>query len=212
MKRGYKALRGAILTCPSILPTFDKTLIDLVSKDYLRYSVGIEIETEPIENGVDFEFKQLIAEGYIMNYSVCSHETSFRIPNGVEGLIGLDKVLEIFKKYYAFNEGSGIHYHIDCSDIKFLSFYPSFHFFSKFVISNQSWILKSLNSWKYKGTYNSRNISYIKQYWVIPRETYSTVEFRIGEMSFDYQLIVKRILHLQNIVHKLKTDYKKQLV
>ena len=65
-------------------------------------------------------------------------------------------------------------------------------------------MLKALKSWNYKGSYNTWTISNYRTAIRIPTE-HSTIEYRIGEMSFDYELIIKRIIHCQNITRRLKS-------
>ncbi len=162
---------------------------------YLPYSIGIEIETEYLKEAVLDEFNVI----YLLRNSSSNGELRFRIPNGLRGLICLYLLTIAIKRNCYFNESSGIHYHVDMTD--------SFHLInSHSIYTNKNWILEELDTWQYKGTYNKRTTLLDARCWVRYKSSYRTAEFRIGEMTFDYELLFKRISHCCSIVSKLKTN------
>ena len=78
---------------------------------------------------------------------------------------------------------------------------------------NKQWMLAEIDEWNYKGKYNKRNFEFNKSSWIRAHGIYSTLEYRIGEMTFDYKLIVKRIIHCQSITERFNTaiSYGKEL-
>lgn len=176
---------------------------------YLPHSIGIEIEcgyNKSIDlNIIKEEWSKLpIMEKNSPN----DGENKFRIDNGKNGLIGLFEVSNYCKQYLLLNEGSGIHYHVDApwvGKIEKINHEPKG--LNDFV---RDFILKELDSWNYKGTYNIRNISYdTKGHWVNMRSDFGTVEYRIGEMTFDYPLLLKRILHISKLTEYLRLGFGK---
>ena len=165
---------------------------------YLPYSTGFEIECY-CKDEADFKVFRNIPD--IMEADVSKgSEQRFRIPNGIKGLQCLFNISIVLKKEALFNSASGIHYHIDCTD-----YYDE-------IINNLSlnsdYILKELDKWNYKGTYNSRRVSIGGgATWVRAQSGFKTLEFRIGEMTFDYQLLFKRIVHCNAIVRELKLPF-----
>ena len=106
----------------------------------------------------------------------------------------------VLKKYAELNPDSGIHYHIDCTDVYDL-------FTSDFINNHSDYILTELDKWKYKGTYNPRKCVFSSsRNWVRFKDTLKTMEIRIGEMTFDYELLFERIRHSSEIVKTLKDN------
>lgn len=163
-----------------------------VAKFYLPFSTGFEIECEQRENFNLSTFKNI---PNIVEVKVDSHEQRFRIPKGIKGLTCLYDISIALKENSNLNLGSGIHYHVN--------FNKYFELIDKEVIKTHSdWILKELDTWKYRGTYNYRSVTFNRT-WVKFHKQYKTIEFRIGEMTFDYSLLFKRIAHCNAIVKKL---------
>lgn len=163
---------------------------------YLPYSTGFEIECYCKDNA-DFEMFKNIPD--ILEADVnTSGEQRFRIPNGIKGLQCLFNVSIALKKEALFNKESGIHYHIDCTD-----WFDNIT--SDFLADNSEYILTELDTWQYKGTYNKRKV--VNEgggVWVRSQRWFKTLEFRIGEMAFDYSTLFKRITHCNDIVRTLK--------
>lgn len=170
-----------------------------IAESYLKYSTGIEIECHKGDNYSREVFRDI--DG-ILAVNIDDSEQRYRICGGRKGLIALYELSIALKKHSVLNPGSGIHYHIDCSEV------GNWYDFETFVCSNETWILSALKSWNYTGTFNAWAVSPSKTA-VRVHDRCNTIEFRIGEMTFDYELLLKRILHCQHIVHKLKLMYSK---
>ena len=95
------------------------------------------------------------------------------------------------KKYFGLNPESGIHYHTDLTDIYDLDLVNN-----NLLSKVKEPLLSELDSWEYKGSYNRRDVSF-SRCWVRFEKHKKTMEVRIGEMTFDYSLLIKRILHCQ---------------
>lgn len=163
----------------------------------MPYQTGIEIEchcSDPWK--LDTDLRKI--DGIIENNSD-SKEIRFRVAAGINGMIALEAALGLITKICMLNPGSGIHYHIDCRE----SFYDVRDYTYK-ISREDNWILKALDSWNYQGKYNSRSMGERKTHWVRICPTYETLEFRIGEMTFNYAVILKRIISAQAIVRGIK--------
>lgn len=209
MFKGYKIVKESVLHYPlQLLELKDKKLI-AYAESFLKYDTGFEIEcnfkldnTKDIINSVK-RFKEI---PNIVHVSCDSMEQRFRIPTGIKGLICLYETCKLLKQESALNVDSGIHYHIDFTKESYKNKYNEYWFRSNdFIKSNNDWILKALKSWNYKGKFNNWVCSKDKTA-VKFHENYGTVEFRIGEMTFDYSLMIKRIIHCQNISTKIKEN------
>jgi len=210
MHQAYKKVRECVRTYP--LPLLDLTDKKLISyaNSLLPFDVGIEVECmgkEEYRYGL-LDHKSLKDIRFIKGADHDRFEKRFRIPSGIKGLVCLYDVSIFLKNNCLVNPGSGIHYHIDCTD------YPKVvcpdRTNHSFIRENQDWILKSLLHWGYKGTYNVWRVSWAKSA-VRFDSSKKTIEFRIGESTFEYDLLVKRILNCQNIVKLIKKKHKQFL-
>lgn len=172
-----------------LLTVKDKETIDYFN-NLIPYSTGIEIECG---YGVNYNRENFAAIPDIMHISNDSSEQRYRIPNGIRGIICLYFISIQLKLNSELNFGSGIHYHIDCTDC-YRDLIGLFGLNSKIP----EWVLEELDSWNYKGTYNDRKSSWIRF------NSLETLEIRIGEMTFEYPLLLKRIIHCNDIVRRLK--------
>lgn len=176
---------------------------DLKPDDYWFYDVGIEIECSPLDGFSESDKLEELKELNIFkDIQLTKDEQRFRLPKGTSGFYALHKLSRFMKKYYAFNDLSGIHYHIDFSDC-FDNLINN-----ESIINISPYLLNELDSWNYKGSYNPRIINLDGgSSWVRFQTGFKTMEVRIGEMTFDYNLLLKRILHLQNIAYHLKFEH-----
>ena len=165
----------------------------------LPFDVGIEIETEIFKSS--FDIMQNFNKSIVIQNDT---EIKIRISKGLEGAKVLYNFLKLLNKHAYFNNLSGIHYHIDFTTF-FDFFNNDINKIEKIICQHETYILTELDKWNYKGTFNTRRISSNKGDWLSIRKMFKTLEFRIGEMSFDYSLIIKRILHLTEIVKFLYT-------
>lgn len=187
-------LEEAIKKFPlSLLAIKDKETLEIIDS-YLPFSVGIEIECDNKKSFNEQIFKNI---PNIIEVNCSSNEKRFRIPNGLKGMVCLFEITKLLKKECLLNPLSGIHYHIDMTDV--------FHFIDTTIIeNNKNYILEELDTWEYKGTYNKRDVKLNVRCWVRFDSYKKTCEFRIGEMTFDYELIFKRILHCTDIIKKFR--------
>lgn len=181
----------------SLLSFKHQPLIHDIVKDYLPYSTGFEIECswkETKHNKQENDFKDILN---IVDVNCDGNEQRYRIPNGINGLICLEEISKLLKINSKLNPLSGIHYHVDMTDCFTLVN-------QKFVDINRDWILKELDTWNYKGTYNNRNVSIGGSCWLRFSSEHKTAEFRCGEMTFEYEELVKCIISTNSIVKRLK--------
>lgn len=175
------------------------TLGDRIAEDlglfYLPYITGFEIECCTQKDIPVSVFNDI---PYLLANESERDELKFKIPNGLKGLHCLSHISIFLKKYALLNPNSGIHYHIDCTDIWDLFTYS-------FIDKEANFILSELDTWDYKGTYNGRKSEFSSaRNWTRFKDYTKTMEFRIGEMTFDYELLFKRITHCNSIVRTLK--------
>ena len=183
-------------TNPNKLKEF-KSYEDL-GEYYLPRSIGIEIECSLIDNSADaviYFTESIKSICGIVDCTSSALEQRFRISKGFKGMCALYSALEYMKMLCELNPGSGIHYHVDLTDI-----YDDVYWL-EFESLHKEYLLSELDSWDYKGTYNARGFGILsRSYWLAKRDRYKTIECRIGEMTFDYNLIMKRIFHLTTII------------
>ena len=186
-----KLIERCIYDTPLALTSLPDNLKD-IANSLIPYDTGIEIECSPIENNYSLIRKELEEiSPLIKDIDINGHEQRFRIPPGIDGMLCLYNISVIARKYFGINNKSGIHYHTDLTDI-----YDQGLITSSLLISVKDYLLSELDTWEYKGTYNNRNVSFFRC-WVRFEKEKKTMEVRIGEMTFDYSLLVKRILHCQ---------------
>ena len=174
----------------------NKKKLDLL----IPYSVGIEVETEPLEEvncgDLTKQFKNNHPE--VLDIDFNSNEQRIRIPSGFIGAKCLYKFSEYLFNNFKFNLSSGLHYHVDFSE---LESFPT----EEDIKNNGEWILKELDSWNYGGSYNIRAVAYnSKGNWVNLRSYLKTMEVRIGNMTFDYKTLIARVMHVNEIAYKFK--------
>ena len=155
------------------------------------YSVGIEIECD---KAFDYREEFFKAIPDIMDVNTDNSEQRYRLPSGIKGMICLWNLCDNLVKYSLVNMESGIHYHIDFTDC-----YNDVT--ENLCDDDKNFILTELDTWGYKGNYNSRIVSKLSggAFWIRFQNSFKTMECRIGEMTFHYHLLLKRILHLQSI-------------
>lgn len=167
---------------------------------WIPYSIGIEIEA-PINEKLDINIieQELANIPYILASSKPdTFENRFRIPNGKEGLICLLEISNYCKKNLLLNKKSGLHYHVDCTE------WSNYLNAENINSEIKDFILNDLESWPDKGNYNYRDISNSKGFWLSFRKKLSTIEYRIGEMTFDYPILLERIIHISKLTTILK--------
>lgn len=175
------------------------TIKDQETIDYFNslipYSTGFEIECDRAEN---YNAQAFTAIPDIMDVNSDSYEQRYRIPNGIRGMICLYHISQQLKVHSLLNPLSSVHYHIDCTD----------YWKEICAIANgedkkkhEEYILSELDTWLKGDTATMRNSGY----WY-KLNSLQTVEFRLGEMTFDYRILLKRIIHCNAIVTKFKIE------
>lgn len=223
MYRKYAMVRELVRTNPlPLLDLKDKELIKYANS-LLPYSIGMEFECAPtVQSERDPYFRTYIGNigstqtqiaikeriPGIMDIECDGSEQRFRIPSGIKGLVCLWYITVYLKEFYGLNNNSGVHYHVDMSDMTefWQDMMNNSYYRDRFIQKNNNWVINSLKAWKYKGTYNSMVITYNSKQAVKFHSLYKTMEVRIGEMTFDYQLLFKRISNCSNIATKIRKD------
>lgn len=195
MNKLEELLQRAVLTAPvSLLSIKDPIALDYIN-NMLPFSTGFEIECRQKDTYNINNFKNIPD---IMDVNVDSSEQRYRIPNGLRGIICLYNISQQLNLNSELNPLSGIHYHVDMTKT-----FSSIN--NKFIQDNKEWILEELETWEYDGSFNSKGIG-LGYNWVRLSTEHKTSEFRIGEMTFDYSLLIKRIIHCNSIVKKMNTN------
>lgn len=199
MHRPFKMVRDAVRQFPLPLLNYSEE-IKKIADDMLPYTVGMEISI----NG-NSEFEKTMKENSHLFHKIdylTSREPQVCLKTGLDGFIGLWKLCEILKKTCQLNPRAGIHYNVGREPQRLSQ------------RRDYSWVLSALDSWNYTGDYNLRAVNSDRgkdHVWVnLNRckgwQDDGIAEFRIGEMTFDYELMVKRILHCTNIMRKLLSE------
>jgi len=190
MKTTEELLKESVLTAPLALLSLKEPAHIQYVNSLLPYSTGFEIECSPIRDYTK-EYREYFKRiPDIMEVNCDNNEQRFRIPNGIAGIICLFNICEALPKHLTQSE-SGIHYHVDATEC-----------FEQIILPHTTnhWILDELDSWDFVGTFNSRAIN---SGW-LRFNSLRTLEFRCGNMSFEYPHLVKRIVHANDIVRRLK--------
>lgn len=176
----------------------DNPNVEKVSLEYLPFSTGFEIECFKLD---EFKLESFTNIENILDVNVDSCEQRFRIPKGYNGFKCLYEISKQLKYNSELNPLSGIHYHVDFTDC--------FEVIKKdttILDSIKPDILTELDTWGYKGNYNPRDIGEFMCY-IRLNSQFKTFEFRIGEMTFDYALLCKRIIHCNQLSVLIKNAY-----
>ncbi len=169
--------------------------------NYLPYSVGMEFECfmKSTYNQKSFNYIP-----NILNVNVDSSEQRYRIPNGLKGLICLYEICNQLVKNSELDLSSSNHYHTDMTDVwdlvnNFDLIYPSIINAGNINIDNnyKNYILNNLKTWN-----TTRNENSINNWYKF--NTLKTLEIRIGEPSFTYNVIVNRLIQCGKITKYIK--------
>lgn len=203
MKKYETLLEEAVYSAPlALLSIKDEPSLDLI-KNLLPYSTGFEIECH---GGKQFNHNDFKAIPYIMDSpgAYVTGEYRFRIPYGFNGLMCLYFISEQCKRNLELNPGSGIHYHVDMTDcwdeVNKIGLENVLSLVKKNIGED---ILCELDTWNYAGHYG-RNIGIGKGYWMGFRQEHRTMEFRTGNMTFEYSEIVKCIISANKAIRWVK--------
>lgn len=199
-----KVIELAVNSQPLILLAIKDEELLKYANSFLPYSVGFEIECDLNKDNYDVSHFKSIPN--IMAVDIDSTEQRFRIPPGIEGLTCLWHISETLKINSLYNPLSGIHYHIDMT--------RNWDLLNVDVVKrNNDWLLSQLDDWGYIGTFNKRGVTYVDKHynefrstlsypWIRFQSRFKTMEIRIGEMTFDYKDIVKRMIAASKLVRE----------
>ena len=197
-ERTIESIEDIIKLYPKTLNVNDPDVIK-AGNYYLPYSTGFEIECFQHEN---YQLSNFTSIPNIMEVNNSKSEQRFRIPSGIKGIICLYDIAYQLE-FNMIRTNSGIHYHVDCTDMWDKISHNNGELFS----SNREPILEALDTWNYKGTYNHRNSN-----WIRMNHQFKTLEIRIGEMTFNYKLLLKRIIHCNSIIRDLKVKIETEYI
>ena len=191
-----KLLEEAIYKFPQVLANLkSESAINFVNS-YLPYSTGFEIECNALPS---FNQKDFQSIDNLMDFSGGDGEVRFIIPNGIKGLICLYNICEKLLTNCSLNMCSGIHYHIDMTDKAHEVFNIDF------INKHNDYIINELKKWNTAKEINSNTKCFLdSRGWVNFQSGFKTMEIRIGEMSFDYNVIVTRIIDGNRIAKYIK--------
>lgn len=181
----FKKIKDSIYNYPlPLLEIKDKKLLEIID-NYLPYSVGMEFECHQKANFSVNCFENIPD---IMHVDVDAREQRYRIPNGLKGMICLYNICTQLKINSELDLNSSNHYHFDFTDL--YDFIPLEAFNLKDVI-------EELKTWL-----TAKDLTRM-QGWV-RFNSLKTLEIRIGEPSFDYNVIINRLLLGSDITKRLK--------
>lgn len=192
-----KVIEEMLFTNPlSLLAIRDKQVINQIN-NLVPYSTGFDIECHEADNYDESCFTNIPD---IMDVNNGCGEQRYRIPNGLVGIICLYNICYQLKVNSLLNPLSSIHYHIDCTDC--------FNEISKLIRDNkenQEYILSELDKWLAKDEIpevaSSRKCGFGSWFKL---NDLRTIEYRMGEMTFEYGLILKRVIHCNAITKYFK--------
>lgn len=207
----FKKVEEAIYSYPLPLLSIKNESIIKSIDEYLPYSVGMEFECfkKPSYKEIDF-----FTIPDIMDISTDSSEQRYRIPSGLKGLVCLYNISQALKKNSELDLSSSNHYHTDMTDVWEVlmkdeppddptSLKPTREMFKEYIISE-------LEKW---GTAKDKSMSHGWHKF----NSLKTLEIRIGEPTFEYNIIVKRLIQCAKITKYIKdqltkTDEEKRLM
>lgn len=179
-------IENSILTNPiPLLAIKNPKLIKKINA-YLPYSSAFEVECMQQPT---FNIQAFRDIPDIMAVQCDTGEQRFRVPSGLKGLVCLYHISEQLKLNSELNPMSGIHYHCDCTDIWPLI--TSGH------REKVEWILKELETW------NPEYTAVKTKYW-LKFNSLQTMEYRVGEMTFEYPILAKRMIHCNDMTRRFK--------
>ncbi len=178
--------------------------------ELLPFKLGIEIEcTRSLANGMnmsDENLKRFFNVDKILidlldpingDEYACEHR--IRII-GYKQIAGLYRILQAMKEHCLVNVHGGLHIHVDFSDCKYNSTFLGMkrlrnkpqlvNFFDKHV-------KEAVQFFDYKGIYSPHRATSSKDGVISMRE--ETVEFRLGNCTFEYEKIIKWCIYVSQL-------------
>jgi hypothetical protein len=162
----------------------------------LPYSIGIEIESDV---SVDARKYLQSLDFYCIEKNIQCSEQTFRIPNGYKGLLCLE-LFSLYLKKYQNNTNSGNHYHVDCTNNREELF--------ECIKKERNFVISELVKWGTKDDVNTKTIGEDRKFTYCNLRThFQTAEFRVGELTCDFSLLLKRILSCSYIISEIRNKY-----
>ncbi len=193
----FKGIEDLIYLNPLPLLEIKSSLIKEGIDNYLPYSCGIEFECLQKSNYNEFNFSII---PNIMSVQTDSSEQRYRIPNGLKGMICLYDICKLMKEQSLLDLSSSNHYHFDFNDVLNMKDGYMYSNSSDFITKeNTDYINQELIKW---GT-----VKVINSNWMRFFNQLGTLEIRIGEPTFDYDIIIKRLIDGCRISKYLKNLY-----
>lgn len=197
-----KLIEEAVFRFPHLLKTITSPSIIKGINNLFPYSHGIEFECFMKDIYAEYYENYFNSIPNIMDVNVDRNEQRYRIPSGLTGLICLYEICENMKKYSIVDLASSNHYHTDMTDVKELTHWNTNNLnYQEFQNDNECWIIDELKTWN---SYRNTSKAYLGC-WYKYNEL-GTLEIRIGEPTFEYSIIAKRLMQCSQIVTKLKQN------
>ena len=188
----------------ALLAIKDKQVIQQFN-ELIPYSTSFEIECDMVGNPTYQDTYIVLAHNEVFNsipdiisVSNDTGEQRYRIPNGIKGIICVYNISVQLKIHSLLNPLSGIHYHVDCTEC--------YNEICSLIRrkSNTNYILSELDTWLFEGETVESGSRELGQWFKL--NDLKTVEFRMGEMTFEYRKLIERIIHCNSMVKKFKDE------
>ena len=138
----------------------------------------------------------------IIHVNVDSSEQRYRIPSGLKGMVCLYHISNLMKDMSIIDEGSSNHYHTDLTDIWEQVFQKGY---CRKQLQGYDYITESLKKWETAFDYSRTG-----NWWYF--NDIGTLEVRIGEPTFEYNIIIKRLMQCSDLCKIIRNivpnDYK----
>ena len=225
-------VKNALLLEPYLIKHY------LKRKDYdKKITKGILRKMLPLRSSIEIEcISSLKINCSISNYSLlkkgvidldddnntcineyCEHRISIC---DYKQALGLYNILKEMKKYCKLNPISGTHIHIDYSSILCslsITDTDSFYHILRDEFDKELDTVYQIFGSKYNGVFNRKitRINY-KGSWISIRTNLRSIEYRIGDCTFEYNEIIKQMIDLNKLTIKVfkraKTIYMKKKI
>lgn len=193
MQTNSEVIKEAIYNNPTVLLNLNNNIVNDHIDSFLPFSMGFEFEADNYEKS-SFKTEYFTSIPDIMNADFDYNEHRYRIPTGLKGLVCLFTLCETLKKHTILDLDSSIHYHTDLTDI-YDNMIESKHYGQEIGS-----IQEKLKEW---GT--AKNLDSINGWCKL--NSLKTLEIRIGEPTYDYSIIIKRVFSCTEIARDLKIKY-----
>lgn len=201
----FKKIEDMIYSYPLPLLNIKSKVILEAIDEFLPYSCGMEFECFMNDESFHKEIFERIPD--IMEVIVDPSEQRYRIPKGLKGMVCLYNICEQMKIHSALDLRSSNHYHFDFTDIFInditFKYGDAICNDNNSIINkeNRNYILKELETWETATDLTKQ------ENWIRFFNPLGTLEIRIGEPTFDYDIIIKRLIQGCKISKYIKDIY-----